>query len=105
MSAEGRLHVLRKPDPTKLATVGDRLTYARAAAQLTRDWVRKKTGIPVLTLQSYEYGKRAVPMDRIRPLAALYRCSVKWLTLGEGEAPAYVPPRKLTELERIMRCL
>jgi transcriptional regulator with XRE-family HTH domain len=98
--------MLNRPDPTKVATVAQRLTYARLCVPMTREAAAKRTRIPFCTLQDYERGKRAVPLQRLGWLAKLYKVRPSWLSMGEGETPTPPPPpRRMTELERIMRCL
>jgi transcriptional regulator with XRE-family HTH domain len=98
--------MLNAPNPERIATVGQRLIFARLAKRHTRRHVQNRTRIPELTLKAYEKGLRGVPLQRLRWLAKLYGVRLAWLTDGEGELPPITPPpRKLTELERIMRCL
>jgi transcriptional regulator with XRE-family HTH domain len=96
--------VPRWPSPTPdLSTLGKRLQHARQCKRLELRYVAKRWGASRWTLLDHERGKRPVPYERISWYCKLYGVSRKWLVDGEGEGPAL--PHRMTEVERIMRCL
>lgn len=88
-------------DPVE--TLGQRIRHARYCARLTPKLVAYKMRISPLTLRSWENGQRPVQADKLPWMAKLFGVSVPWLLDGTGPGP--VLPRRLTEVERIMRCL
>lgn len=70
-------------------TVGGRLKIARQAARMSSSQLATKLHCSKFTLNSYEMGKRRVPIDLLRRAAKYTSTSYYWLLMrsDEGEPP------------------
>ncbi|MEM6478028.1 MAG: helix-turn-helix transcriptional regulator [Pseudomonadota bacterium] len=67
------------------ATLGDRITGAREAAQLSQDALAKRLGIKLRTLKEWEDDLADPRANKLTLLAGVLNVSLRWLMTGEGE--------------------
>ena len=66
----------RKPDSKsreRARRVGQRIRYLRQRADMTLDEVAEAMGLVFQTIAKYENGEIRVSMDRLEPLAAVFK--------------------------------
>lgn len=80
-----------------LIKVGERLTAARAACQLSKAEVGKALGVHASTLMRWEQGDRRPKQADLQALASIYQVEADWLLEGPSE-PA--PERTLQRKEQ-----
>ena len=81
-----------------VATIGDRLEAARAAAGLSQDGLAQKLGVRDSTVRAWESDKVEPRANRLQMLAGMLNVSLRWLMTGEGDglgAPDTTEPMAL----------
>jgi transcriptional regulator with XRE-family HTH domain len=77
-------------DATAARLVGRRISAARQAAQLTQAQLAARVGWPRDTLMHYEYGRRALSVDRLATIAAALGLHPAALIIGDDEVATLV---------------
>lgn len=95
---------------TNKNTFGNRLKLARERERYSRPALSKATGIPVKSLEKYEYDEAPPNIDRLRDLADKLNVTTEYLMHGQqefvptGESPEAASenePSKLSVLEQL----
>lgn len=68
-----------------VATFGDRLAGARAAASLTQEQLAQRLGVRLTTLQNWEDDLAEPRGNRLQMLAGMLNVSLRWLLTAEGD--------------------
>lgn len=79
-------------NPERIATLSERLTYARRCRRYTHRLICKYTGVNRHTFAQYEAGKVSWPWELVRVLCWIYEVPVEWAVDGVGELPCHPPP-------------
>lgn len=68
-----------------VATLGDRITAAREAQELTQTEFARKLGVKLETVRNWEDDRTEPRANKAQMLAGLLGVSVSWLLNGEGD--------------------
>ena len=75
-----------------IATVGDRIRWAREAGGIRQKDLAVRIEVPVTTLAQYERGEASMPIHLVRPIAIAARVTPEWLVMASDEGgPPPVP--------------
>ena len=90
-------------------TFGNRLKMAREKERFSRPALSKQTGIPVKSLEKFEYGELEPNITRLRVLAETLKVTVEYLLEGSDIEPETVlkqaPPSTETSSQSVMEQL
>lgn len=64
--------------------IGQRLTKAREASNLSREAVAERLGVSLSTVQAHENGRNGVKPDMAKAYCRIYKISLEWLFNGDG---------------------
>ncbi|MEM8592086.1 MAG: helix-turn-helix transcriptional regulator [Pseudomonadota bacterium] len=67
------------------ATLGDRITGAREAAELSQGQLAEQLGVKLSTLRKWEEDQSEPRANRLQMMAGLLNVSLRWLLTGQGE--------------------
>ncbi|KAB8035612.1 hypothetical protein GCL60_16830 (plasmid) [Silvanigrella paludirubra] len=76
------------------SSIGDRITYLRKQARLTRIFIREKYSISENTLRKWEENKLKVPEDKIDLIFYVFnnegvQVTKEWIKSGKGDKPLF----------------
>lgn len=71
----------------ELATLGQRMVYAREGTGLTSAQMARRMGVRTATLNNWEAGVSEPRANRLMMLAGMLNVSLTWLVTGKGEGP------------------